>query len=64
MSNSIKYFLIIMLVSVLDFMLVGELRHIYIFFMLKGAIGSKFKIDASYLSPNVNISSRLEAATK
>ena len=53
-----------MLVSVLDFMLDGELRYIYIFFMVKGAIGSKFKIDASYLSPNVNMSSRLEAATK
>ena len=63
MSNSIKSFLIIMLVSVLDFMLDGELRYIY-FFMLKGAIGSKFKIDASYLSLNVNLSSRLEAATK
>ena len=36
----------------------------YILFMLKGAIGSNFKIDASYLSPNVNMSSRLEAATK
>eukprot|EP00928_Gymnodinium_smaydae_P052778 TRINITY_DN36943_c0_g1_i1.p1 TRINITY_DN36943_c0_g1~~TRINITY_DN36943_c0_g1_i1.p1 ORF type:complete len:1018 (-),score=216.81 TRINITY_DN36943_c0_g1_i1:278-3331(-) len=30
---------------------------------IEGAIGSKFKIDASYLSPNVNVSSRLEAAT-
>jgi class 3 adenylate cyclase len=29
-----------------------------------GAIGSQFKVDASYLSPNVNISARLEAATK
>ena len=28
------------------------------------AIGSEFKIDASYLSPNVNMASRLEAATK
>lgn len=26
----------------------------------KGAIGSDFKIDASYLSPNVNMASRLE----
>lgn len=26
--------------------------------------GSEFKIDASYLSPNVNMASRLEAATK
>lgn len=31
---------------------------------IEGAIGSKFKIDASYLSPNVNMSARLEAATK
>lgn len=31
---------------------------------IEGAIGSKLKIDASYLSPNVNLSSRLEAATK
>lgn len=30
----------------------------------QGAIGSDFKIDASYLSPNVNMASRLEAATK
>lgn len=31
---------------------------------IEGAIGSEFKIDASYLSPHVNIASRLEAATK
>lgn len=31
---------------------------------IEGAIGSFYKIDASYLSPNVNLSSRLEAATK
>lgn len=31
---------------------------------IEGAIGSIHKIDASYLSPNVNIASRLEAATK
>lgn len=31
---------------------------------IEGAIGSGFKIDASYLSPNVNMASRLEAATK
>jgi class 3 adenylate cyclase len=30
----------------------------------EGAIGSDFKIDASYLSPNVNMASRLEVATK
>ena len=31
---------------------------------IEGAIGSEFKIDASYLSPNVNLASRLESATK
>jgi class 3 adenylate cyclase len=31
---------------------------------IEGAIGSHFKIDASYLSPNVNMASRLEGATK
>lgn len=30
---------------------------------IEGAIGSEFKIDASYLSPNVNLASRLNAAT-
>ncbi len=31
---------------------------------IEGAIGSQYKIDASYLSPNVNLASRLQAATK
>jgi len=31
---------------------------------IEGAIGSFFKVDASYLSPNVNMASRLQAATK
>lgn len=31
---------------------------------IEGAIGSEYKIDVSYLSPNVNLASRLEAATK
>lgn len=31
---------------------------------IEGAIGSSFKIDASYLSPNVNLSSKLEEHTK
>jgi len=31
---------------------------------IEGAIGSDIKIDASYLSPNVNVASRLEQATK
>lgn len=31
---------------------------------IEGAIGSSYKIDASYLSPNVNMASKLEGATK
>lgn len=31
---------------------------------IEGSIGSIYKIEASYLSPNVNMASRLEAATK
>lgn len=31
---------------------------------IEGAIGSEYKIDASYLSPNVNIASDLEGSTK
>jgi len=31
---------------------------------IEGAIGSEYKIDASYLSPHVNMASRLEGATK
>lgn len=31
---------------------------------IEGPIGSIYKIDASYLSPNVNMASRLDAATK
>ena len=31
---------------------------------IEGAIGSTLKIDATYLSPHVNLASRLEAATK
>ncbi len=31
---------------------------------IEGAIGSEFKIDASYLSPNVNMSSKLEEKSK
>ena len=37
---------------------------LHIGWAIEGAIGSNFKIDASYLSPNVNMASRLEAATK
>jgi len=31
---------------------------------IEGSIGSVYKIDASYLSPNVNIANRLESSTK
>ena len=31
---------------------------------IEGALGSFFKIDASYLSPNVNVSNKLEEETK
>jgi class 3 adenylate cyclase len=33
-------------------------------YAIEGAIGSYYKIDASYLSPNVNMAARLEAGTK
>ncbi|KAE8983051.1 hypothetical protein PR002_g23353 [Phytophthora rubi] len=36
---------------------------LHIGWAIEGAIGSRFKIDASYLSPNVNMAARLEAAT-
>lgn len=31
---------------------------------IEGAVGSKYKVDATYLSPHVNMASRLEAASK
>ena len=37
---------------------------LHIGWAIEGGIGSKFKVDFSYLSPNVNIASRLEAASK
>ena len=37
---------------------------LHIGWAIEGAIGSEYKIDASYLSPHVNLASRLEAATK
>ena len=37
---------------------------LHIGWAIEGAIGSEFKIDASYLSPNVNMSTRLEGMTK
>ena len=37
---------------------------LHIGWAIEGAIGSTFKIDASYLSPNVNMAARLQGATK
>ena len=37
---------------------------LHIGWAIEGAIGSEQKIDESYLSPNVNMAARLEAATK
>jgi len=37
---------------------------LHIGWAIEGAIGSEFKIDASYLSPDVNMANILEAATK
>ena len=37
---------------------------LHIGWAIEGAIGSEFKIDASYLSPNVKISDHLEFLTK
>ena len=31
---------------------------------IEGAIGSKYKVDASYLSPNVNLTARLEVRSR
>ena len=33
-------------------------------YAIEGAVGTNIKIDCSYLSPNVNLAARLEAATK
>lgn len=37
---------------------------LHIGWAIEGAIGSEFKVDASYLSPHVNIASALEGSTK
>ena len=37
---------------------------LHIGWAIEGLIGSSHKIDASYLSPHVNLAARLEAATK
>jgi len=37
---------------------------LHIGYGIEGAVGSTYKIDASYLSPNVNIAARLETATR
>jgi len=31
---------------------------------IEGAVGSPLKVDATYLSPNVNMAARLEAASR
>ena len=36
---------------------------LHIGWAIEGALGSEYKIDATYLSPNVNLAARLEAAT-
>ena len=46
----------------------GEIIHkmgfgIHVGWSIEGAVGSHHKIDATYLSPNVNISARLQSAT-
>jgi hypothetical protein len=42
----------------------GAGMGLHIGWAIEGAIGSRHKIDATYLSPNVNLASRLAAATK
>ena len=37
---------------------------IHLGWAIEGMIGSQYKIEASYLSPHVNMAARLEAATK
>ena len=37
---------------------------LHVSWAIEGAIESEYKIYASYLSPNVNMSSRLEAASR
>jgi class 3 adenylate cyclase len=37
---------------------------LHIGWSIEGAIGSEFKIDASYLSPSVNMAGKLEGSTK
>ena len=38
--------------------------RLHVGWSIEGPIGSEYKVDASYLSPSVNMASRLEAATK
>lgn len=42
----------------------GPHMGLHIGWAIEGAIGSRHKIDATYLSPNVNLAARLAAATK
>uniref|UniRef100_A0A7S3UF09 Guanylate cyclase domain-containing protein n=1 Tax=Picocystis salinarum TaxID=88271 RepID=A0A7S3UF09_9CHLO len=43
---------------------VGMGFGLHVGWAIEGPIGSQYKVDASYLSPHVNIASRLEAATR
>jgi len=43
---------------------VGLGMGLHLGWAIEGAIGSEYKIDASYLSPNVNMASKLEDFTK
>ena len=43
---------------------VGMGFGLHVGWAIEGAIGSRYKIDPSYLSPHVNMAARLEAATK
>lgn len=45
----------------------GQVRlgfGLHVGWAIEGAVGSEYKVDATYLSPNVNTAARLESATK
>eukprot|EP00967_Tisochrysis_lutea_P095096 scaffold138525_cov22-Tisochrysis_lutea.AAC.2 len=42
----------------------NSVQKAFVLICFVATTGSEYKVDASYLSPNVNIASRLEAATK
>lgn len=54
-----------LLMSQFDFPFESNMMYgLHIGWAIEGAIGSAFKIDASYLAPDVNMASRLGAATR